>query len=56
LHGTLALVTPPLKPSMRNMVLNALPQARRDFGFNLTQRRKHRLLFLRRIQPRKISL
>jgi hypothetical protein len=41
---------------MRNMMLNAGSQARRDFRFNLTQGGEHRLLLLRRIQPRKIPL
>jgi hypothetical protein len=46
-RGALAFFPPPLKPSMRNVMLNPLPQACRDFGFNLAQRGQHRLLHLR---------
>jgi hypothetical protein len=56
LRGPPALVSPPLKPGMRNVMIKARSQARRDFGFNLTQRGEHRLLRPRRIQPREISL
>jgi len=55
-RSPLAFIPPPLKPSMRDMVLNALSQARRHFGFNVTQRAEYRLLLLWRIQPRKVSL
>jgi hypothetical protein len=56
LRGPLAFLPPPLKPRMRDMMLNPLPQACCDFGFDLTQRGQHRLLLLRRIQPRKVPL